>query len=735
MVRLEDILEEVSAYNPSADLDIIKKAYVFSGMVHQGQVRSSGEPYLRHPLEVARILTELKMDASVVATGLLHDTVEDTHTTIEKVEETFGSEIAGLVDGLTKISRITITFEKKEDREAENFRKMVLAMARDIRVILIKLADRLHNMRTLDALGPERQRRIAQETWDIYAPLANRLGIGWMKAELEDLAFKHLEPEKYEELCEKVVKWREDRGTYIAGVKEVIESTLAEHGIKGEVTGRLKHLYSMYRKMKEQDAEFEDIHDIIAFRVIVDSVKDCYAVLGIIHSTWKPVPGRFKDYLAIPKTNLYQSLHTTVVGPYGWKMELQIRTVEMHKVAEYGIAAHWKYKEGKTVDGKDDKRFAWLRQLLEWQRDLKDSDEFMETVKVDLFPEEVFVFTPKGSVKVFPKGATPVDFAYAIHTDVGHRCVGAKVDGKMVPFKQRLRNGNVVEIITSEAHRPSKDWLRFVVTSRAKARIRQWIKAEEREQSIVLGKEILEKQLKKYGLESTRLLKSGELAKVAKQEFGLKGVEHLHLNIGYGKISVHQAITKLLPPERLKPGPEGKVSGLRKVLQRLKSAPETGSRKEGVVIKGVEDIMVRFAKCCNPLPGDDIVGFITHGQGVSIHGAKCPNLLDSDPERQIEVEWDKKIKAVRAVTIEVVCKNEKGLLADMSSAIKNSDANISGADIRTIPDNRAICTFEIEVNDREQLKNTIRSLQKVKKVIKVARVGREFVGSGKQAAL
>jgi GTP pyrophosphokinase len=668
-----------------------------------------------------------------VATGLLHDTVEDTYTTLDKVEEAFGSEIAGLVDGLTKISRIT--FEKKEDREAENFRKMLLAMARDIRVIIIKLADRLHNMRTLDVLHPEKQRKIAQETWDIYAPLANRLGIGWMKAELEDLAFKHLEPEKYKALCEKVARWREERGTYVTGVKEVITNKLTEHGIKGDVTGRLKHLYSIYRKMMARDVEFEDIHDVIAFRVIVDSISDCYAVLGLLHSTWKPVPGRFKDFIAIPRTNLYQSLHSTVVGPYGWRMELQIRTSEMHRVAEYGIAAHWKYKEGKTIDGEDDKRFAWLRQLLEWQRDLKDSDEFMETVKVDLFPEDVFVFTPKGDVKVFPKGATPVDFAYAIHTDVGHSCIGAKVNGRMVPLKHTLRNGNVVEILTSGAHRPSKDWLRFAVTSRAKNRIRQWIKAEEREKSIILGKEILEKQFKKHGLDLTGLVKSGQLERIAKEEFGLQGIEHLELNIGYGKVSIYQVLTKIIPPEKVRGGPQRKVSGLRRVLDRLKSAPKPAPGKEGVIIRGVEDILVRFAKCCYPLPGDDIVGFISHGQGVSIHNAKCPNLLTVDPERQIEVEWDKETKTLRQVKIEVICVNEKGLLADMSSAIKNADANISGADIKTVPDNKAICSFDIEVNDKEHLKNTIRSLQKVKKVLKVTRVGGELMRSGEQPAL
>lgn len=733
MVRLEDILEKVSQCNPSADLDVIKKAYVFSGIVHQGQTRLSGEPYMNHPLEVADILADLRMDSSVVATGLLHDTVEDTHTTLEKIEEAFGPEISGLVDGLTKISRIT--FEKREDREAENFRKMILAMARDIRVILIKLADRLHNMRTLDALTPQRQRKIAQETWDIYAPLANRLGIGWMKSELEDLAFKHLEPEEYSNLCEKVARWREERGTYVDGVKEVVSSKLAEHTIKGEVTGRLKHLYSIYKKMKAQDVEFEDIHDIIAFRVIVDSISDCYAVLGLLHSTWKPVPGRFKDFIAIPKPNLYQSLHTTVVGPYGWRMELQIRTAEMHRVAEYGIAAHWKYKEGKAIDREDDKKFSWLRQLLEWQRDLKDSDEFMETVKVDLFPEEVFVFTPQGDVKVFPKGSTPIDFAYAVHTDVGHSCIGAKVNGKMVPLKKHLRNGNVVEVITAGSHHPSQDWLRFVVTSRAKNRIRQWIKSEEREKSIVLGKEVLEKQLKKHGLDYTKLLKSGELERIAREEFSLQGLEHLQLNIGYGKVSVYKVLTRLIPPERIKGAGERKVSGLRKVLQRLKSAPTPAPGKEGVIISGEEDILVKFAKCCYPLPGEDIIGFISHGQGVSIHNAKCPNLLTVDPERQIEVEWDKETKTLRHVMIEVVCENEKGLLADMSNAIKSADANISGADIKSVADNKAVCSFDIEVNDKEHLRNTIRSLQKIKKVLKVTRVGGEVMRRGKQVAL
>ena len=720
MVRLEDILERVAEYHPEADLELIKKAYVFSGMVHQGQTRLSGAPYLSHPLEVALILTDLKMDPAVIATGLLHDTVEDTHTTLDKIEEVFGVEISRLVDGLTKISRMT--FEKKEDREADNFRKMIIAMARDIRVIVIKLSDRLHNMRTLDALSPDKQRVIAQETWDIYAPLANRLGIGWMKSELEDLSFKYLEPEKYDDLCRKVEKWREERGTYVAGVMEVIEKKLAEQGVKCEVTGRLKHLYSLYRKMVEQGIDFEDIHDVIAFRVLVDSIQDCYTVLGVIHSTWKPVPGRFKDYIAIPKPNLYQSLHTTVMGPYGWRMECQVRTQEMHRVAEQGIAAHWKYKEGDEEPADDDVKFSWLRQLLEWQRDLKDSGEFLETIKVDLFPEEVFVFTPKGAVRVFPKGATPVDFAYSVHTQVGHRCTTAKVDGKVVPLATTLSNGNVVDVITGDIDRPQRHWLDFVVTSKAKTAIRHWLKTEEREKSIELGREILEKELIKRGLDPAELESSGEMEKAA-LELGYKGTEQMELNIGYGKVSVYQVLKKILPPEKVAAS-GSRVSGLRRMLQRLKSAPAEPERG-GVVIKGVEESMVRFAKCCNPLPGDDIKGYITHGQGVSIHASWCTNLREIDPERLISVEWDMEARSTRPVTVEVVCKNEKGLLADMSGAIMNADANISSAEVKTTPDNQAVCIFEIEVVDRAHLTTVISLLRKVKKVLKVVRVERE----------
>jgi GTP pyrophosphokinase len=719
MVRLEDIIEKVASYNPSADTEVIRKAYVFSGVVHQGQTRMSGEPYLSHPLEVANILTGFKMDAQSIATGLLHDTVEDTHTTIEKIEEHFGPEISGLVDGLTKLSRMT--FEKREDHEAENFRKMILAMGKDIRVILIKLSDRLHNMRTLGALSAEKQKKVAKETLDIYAPLANRLGIGWMKTELEDLAFMYLEPERHAWLKERLEREEALRETYRADVLGTIEEKLGDHGISGDITGRFKHLYGIFRKMESQDVDFENINDLMAFRVVVKTVRDCYAVLGIIHATWKPVPGRFKDYIAIPKLNMYQSLHTTVVGPHGVRMEVQIRTEEMHRIAEYGIAAHWKYKEGRAFESRDEKNFAWLRQLLELQRDLKDSDEFMESLKVDLFSEEVYAFTPKGDLKGFPKGATPVDFAYSVHTDVGNRCAGAKVNGRMVPLRYALRNGDVVEIITSQSHHPSKDWLKFVVSSKAKTRVRQWIKTEERVNSIALGREISEKEFNRHGLEFGRLLRSGELDRLAREGFGINGVENLLASVGYGKISVQQVLGKILPPEKLEA--KGKVSALRKVLDKFKSGKPARS---AVVVRGVEDVMVRFARCCSPLPGDEIAGYITHGQGVAVHAAGCVNIMNADSDRRIDVEWDNRARAVRPVKIEVISRNEKGLLAEMTNAIKAADANISGAEIRTTQDNKAVCAFEVEVRDLPHLKEIIRSLQKIKNVLKVERAGRDL---------
>ncbi|MDP3016958.1 MAG: bifunctional (p)ppGpp synthetase/guanosine-3',5'-bis(diphosphate) 3'-pyrophosphohydrolase, partial [Deltaproteobacteria bacterium] len=513
MLRFNDILDRLGSYNPNADTDLLKKAYVFSAKVHLGQVRLSGEPYLTHPLEVTGILTQLQLDAATLATGLLHDTVEDTLATLEEIRENFGNEISQLVDGVTKISRISL--RSSEESQAENFRKMILAMVKDIRVVLIKLADRLHNMQTLKYHTPEKQAEIAQETLDIYAPLANRLGIDWIKTELEDLAFKHRYPDIYGEIQRKIVKKERERHRYIDEMKRTLMKKLYESKIEGEVTGRLKQIYSIYLKMKDQNIDFDQVYDITAFRIVVHSIKDCYDVLGIIHSLWKPIPGKFKDYIGLPKENLYQSLHTAAIGPYGERIEIQIRTQEMHRISEEGIAAHWKYKEGKPLDEADDKRFTWLRQLLEWQHDLKDDQEFIESVKVDLFPHEVYIFTPKGEVKEFPTGATPVDFAYSIHSDIGNHCVGAKVNRKIVPLKYEFKSGDTVEILTSPNQKPSKDWLKFVKTPRAKTKIRQWFKSEEREKSIALGKEILDKELRKYDLHQTKLMKSGELAKVA----------------------------------------------------------------------------------------------------------------------------------------------------------------------------------------------------------------------------
>lgn len=715
MVRLEDILEKVTSYTPSIDPDIVRKAYIFSARVHQGQVRLSGEPYLNHPLEVASILAEMKMDPTTIAIGLLHDTVEDTHTTLEAVKEVFGEEIATLVDGLTKISKIT--FDSKEAQQAENFRKMLLAMAKDIRIILVKLADRLHNMRTLDALHPDKRSKIAQETLDIYAPLANRLGIGWIKAELEDLSLLHLRPEVYREIQAGIAKGQKEREGYIQEVKAILEGRLGEHGLKGKVTGRPKHIYGIYKKIEGRGVDFEHIYDIVGFRVIVETVKECYETLGVVHSIWTPVPGRFKDYIAIPKPNMYQSLHTTVIGPRGEMMEVQIRTEEMHRVAEEGIAAHWRYKEGGPIAEKDGRMFAWLRQLVEWQKELKDAGEFMETLKIDLFPEEVYVFTPKGDVREFPVGATPVDFAYSIHTDVGHRCVAAKVNGRLVSLRYQLKNGDVVEIITSPHHHPSKDWLKFVKTSRARTKIRQWIKDEERTRSIALGKEICEKEFKRHGLDFYRMLKSGEMENLAKVGLNLAGVDNLLAGIGYGKLSIHQVLGKLLPEEKLE-ALEGKgVSAFKKVLQKLKKTP-----KEAITVKGIEDVMIKFARCCNPLPGDKIIGFITRGKGVAIHSKDCLNVLNADQDRKIEVEWDKRLKATRPARIEVICQDEKGVLADMSSTISSAEANISSANIRTTPDKKAICTFEVEVNDLEHLTSIIKNLRRIRKVIKVERV-------------
>jgi GTP pyrophosphokinase len=712
LIRLNDILERVSRNFPGADLSLIEKAYVFSAKVHQGQVRLSGEPYLIHPLEVTATLADLKMDIPTVAAGLLHDTVEDTYANLEEIRELFGPEVASLVDGLTKISKMTLATH--EERQSENFRKMLLAMAKDIRIVIIKLADRLHNMRTLEFLSPEGQVKIAQETLDIYAPIANRLGIERIKTELEDLALRFLEPDEYRKLAQAIAWKREEREKYIQEVSSLISEKLGSYGLTGKVSGRPKHFYSIYRKMKAQNLEFEQVYDIIAFRIVLATLKDCYEALGIIHSLWKPVPGRFKDYIAMPKANGYQSLHTTVIGPYGERVEIQIRTEEMNRTAEEGIAAHWQYKEGKVFDAKDTRQFAWVRQLLEMQQDLRDPREFLETVKIDLFPDEVYVFTPRGDVKQFPVGATPVDFAYSIHSEIGQQCVGARVNGKIVPLRYQLKNGDTVEIVTSPNHRPSKDWLKYVKTSRARTKIRQWIKAEARERSVDLGREICEREFKKFHLDFAKFLKSDERKRVV-ADFSLQSADDLMAEVGYGNVSCKQILGKLLPPEKLEKG-KPEQSRLKRLAQKIRREPS------GIQIRGIQDMMVRFGRCCNPLPGDPITGYITRGRGVTVHTVDCPNVLGSDPERLIQVSWNLQEKAVHPVRVRVMANDKKGLLADITSVLASAEINILRANVVTTEEKRAIGTFELEVRDLKHLQAAFRALGKLKHVLKVERV-------------
>ena len=722
LLRLNDILDRISGYHPDPDLDVIKKAYVYSAKVHQGQIRKSGEPYLIHPLEVAGILAEMRLDEASVVTGLLHDTIEDTLATKEEISELFGAEIAELVDGVTKLSQFTAG-NTQEEKQAENFRKMVVAMAKDIRVLLVKLADRTHNMRTLEHMRPEQQERIARETLDIYAPLSNRLGIQWLKAELEDLSFKYLRPAEHGDLVRKVEERAQERERFIAEVVGIIREKLQGAAITGEVYGRVKHLYSIFRKMQVQNVDFEQIHDVIAFRVIVANVAHCYETLGLIHSLWKPVPGRFKDFIAIPKPNMYQSLHTTIIGPRAERIEIQIRTEEMHKIAEEGVAAHWAYKEGKNGAGgpsaKDAAKFGWLRQLLEWQRDLTDPKEFLDTVKVDLFADEVFVFTPKGDVKSLPRGATPLDFAYAVHTEVGEHTVGAKVDGKIVPLRYTLKNGDTIEILTSPTSHPSKDWLTFVKTSRAQTRIRGFIRQEEHKRSLEIGREVAERELRRYGLSLSRLTRGGELDKAA-ANLGYKRSDDVLVALGYGKVPPAQLLQQLLPPEKLAEAPpaEEPTSRLTEIFRKVARRP-TG----GVRISGIDDVLVRYGKCCNPVPGDDIVGFITRGRGVTVHTRACERSLALDPLRRVDVSWDTNAGAVkRPVSIRVMTDDRPGVLAQISKTISEAGMNISQATCRTTGIGRAVNTFEMAIGDLKQLRGVMRAIEALEGVLSVERV-------------
>jgi len=720
--RLEQLTDAIAGYFPAADLEVVRKAYSFAAKAHEGQTRRSGDPYVTHPLAVAQVIAELKLDVASVCAGLLHDAVEDTSATVEQLTELFGKEIAFLVDGVTKLGKLP--WSTREEQQAENFRKMLLAMAKDIRVILVKMCDRLDNMRSLHHLPTEKQERIAAETMQIYAPLANRLGISWIKVELEDYAFRYLHPVEYEQLSLDVAKTSAERHEYIGVVEQLIAEEMTKNGVPCLVMGRAKHLWSIYQKMKKTGRPFDDIHDAIGFRVITDSQMNCYQALGVAHQTWTPIPGRFKDYIALPKPNLYQSLHTAVIGPRGERIEVQIRTHEMNLVAEQGIAAHWKYKEGRPVASDDEKKFAWLRQLMEHQKELRDPTEFLETVKIDLFGDEVYVFTPQGDVKALPKGSCPIDFAYAVHSTIGDHCSGARVNGMIVPLRYQLRNGDTIEIITSPNQRPNKDWLKLVKTARARSKVRSLLRKEQRDRALALGKDLLEKALRKHDLGFTKLEKSGELDVVAR-ELRCGVAEELILQVGYGKITTQQVIEKLLPevarkaegqPAEKRDKPEGMFKSLlRKVTTRRQSTT-------GIKVQGEDDILVRFARCCSPLPGDPIVGFITRGRGVTVHRRDCDKGLDLDPERRIDVDWDGKAKGVHEVAIQVLCADKPGLLAHISQSFTDQGVNISQAHCRATEDGRAVNTFRASVRDLEQLKNVIRQLSRIKGVYSVDRV-------------
>jgi len=711
LIRFEDIQEKVQEYMPGADMEFLRRAYVFSAMEHRGQVRSSGEPYLTHPLEVAYILADLRLDLTCVVAGMLHDVIEDTLTTREVLEEYFGKDIAHLVEGLSKISRISFT--SREEAQAENFRKMMLAMVDDIRVILVKLADRLHNMRTLEHLSPRQQERIALETMEIYAPIANRLGMGKIKTELEDLAIRYLDPPGYASLMGALEERRKVSKTFINEIGKTLEAKLKEQGIPCEITGRVKHFYSIYKKLRVQGIDVSQVYDYVAFRIITPSVKDCYAALGTIHSIWRPVPGRIKDFIAMPKPNMYQSLHTSVITEKGQPFEVQIRTPEMHAIAEEGIAAHWKYKEGKTPRGEVDTNIQWLRQIMEWQQELRDPREFLKMVKVDLYPEEVYAFTPQGQVKSFPRGATPVDFAYSVHTEVGHRCVGARVNGKLVPLKTPLQNGDIVEILTTPTHRPSQDWLNFVKTSRARSKIRQWLNVDRRNSSIELGRTLLERELKRYRLPMKGFLGNGKLAE-ALHSLGCATLDDFLAAAGYGKLSPRQLVTKLVPEAELKEQPESRIARVMKKALGLSGAP--------VRVHGLDNVMVYLAKCCEPIRGEPIVGYITRGKGVSVHAERCPNVerLLYDPERRIEVAWASEETRFQ-VKLNIFSEDRQGVLARVTSAIADEKSNIMNVSAQTFEDRKGQITLILDIADLGHLERILQRLRGIAGVHHVER--------------
>ena len=716
MIRLEQILEKVQQNHPGDDTEVVRRAYIFSAKEHKGQVRASGEPYMTHPLEVANILADMRMDAVTVSVGLLHDVVEDTLTTLEYLEEIFGPEIAHIVDSLTKISQIYFT--STEQKQAENFRKMLLAMSDDIRVIIVKLADRLHNMRTLRYLKLSRREAIARETLEIYAPLAHRLGMGRVRGELEDLAFSFLDPKSYKDLTNTLEKKRKVDAAFLEEVRGIVQEKMQEHDIRGTTEVRIKRIYSIDQKLRRQRISLDQVYDLLAIRIITEDIKNCYATLGIIHNTWRPVPGRIKDFIAMPRPNMYQSLHTSVIAK-GQPFEVQIRTAEMHRVAEEGIAAHWKYKDGKLVaDNREDQRVSWLRHLVEWQQEMKDPTDFLSTLKVDLYPEEVYTFTPRGKVVTLPSDATSVDFAYAIHTEVGDTCVGSKINGRLSPLKTRLSNGDIVEIVTQKGHTPSRDWLNFVKTSLARNKIRHWLTVQERKKSVELGRKLLEKEARKYKVNIKELSENGRLIEVA-PEYGCSKLDDLYSGIGYGRISV-RAVLEKVEPELLK-SPAAQQSKISSVVKRVLGLDENVK----IQVKGMDDLLVYRAKCCNPIRGENIVGYITRGKGVSVHSKECPNVqnLMYEPDRKIDVEWAGRPDDTEsyAVHLAVVSRDRTGILAEISSAVSDVNANILDLSART-DEERGVIDMTVEIPDMKHLEKVIGSIRQLDGVYDVMRI-------------
>jgi GTP pyrophosphokinase len=711
MLTIDSVVAAVQQYHPQADTDLIRHAYEFAAEAHKHQKRKSGIPYISHPLEVASILTDLQMDAMTIASALLHDTIEDTDAGEEQIASVFSPEVAALVSGVTKLGKLE--FFSQEERQAESFRKMLVAMAKDIRVILVKLADRLHNLRTLEHMAGHKQRLVARETLEIYAPLAHRLGITWMKAELEDLSFFYLHPRAYRKIEVQLAGEEHARERYLAQVQETVAKELAQMNITCRLSGRPKHYYSIYQKMQRRQLPFEEVHDLLAVRVITDTERNCYAILGIIHALWKPIPGRFKDYIALPKPNMYQSLHTTVVGPERQRVELQIRTEGMHRTAEAGIAAHWHYKERGSTE--KDECFAWLRRLMEWQQDLKDPIEFIETVKIDMFPEEVYVFTPRGEVRTFPRGATAVDFAYSVHTDVGHQCTGAKVNDRMVPLRYQLRNGDTVEILTSTSHVPNRAWLRWAVTPRARTRIKAWLRSEDKERSIALGMRSLEHEIRKFVPDPRRYVKTEALLAAA-PAFGCHRANDLLESVGYGRVSALQVAHRLLPAKLLdQKRKQGKAPA--------PSGRQQRPRSEGVKVHGLADVLITFARCCSPLPGDRIVGYVTRGRGVSIHTTDCESTrkLEYDAERRTSVSWDESGEVLHPAGIALVTHDEQGVLAKVSAAVSACKVNISRFLTTTTMDKKAYMDMTVDVRDVNHLNEVIHRIEGVRGVLSVER--------------